>query len=53
MAWKGYDFDVMNELDEKDYIHQRSHHSKSVVITDTGVELSNKLLNKYNISDCK
>lgn len=53
MAWKGYDFDVMNELDAEDYIRQGSHHSKSVAITDAGVELSKELLDKYNISDWK
>lgn len=53
MAWKGYDFDIMNELDAEDYIRQGSHHSKSVAITDAGVELSKELLDKYNISDWK
>lgn len=53
IAWKGYDFDVINELDEKDYIRQGSHRSKSVVITDKGVELSRKLLDKYHIEDWK
>lgn len=24
-AWKGYDFNVLNELDGKDYIRQGSH----------------------------
>lgn len=30
MAWKGYDFDIINELDEEGYIRQGSHRSKSV-----------------------
>jgi hypothetical protein len=53
MAWKGYDFNIMNELDAEDYIRQGSHRSKSVAITDMGVKLSKGLLDKYNISDWK
>jgi hypothetical protein len=53
MAWKGYDFDVINELDEENYIRQGSHRSKSVAITDEGIKLSRELLIKYNISDWK
>jgi hypothetical protein len=53
MAWKGYDFDTINELDEDDYIRQGSHRSKSVAITDKGMELSRELLEKYNIADWK
>lgn len=39
-AWKGYDFDILNELDEADYIRQGSHpsRSKSVYITENGME---------------
>lgn len=53
MAWKGYDFDVIDELDKEDYIRQGSHRSKSVAITDEGMKLSRELLDKYNISDWK
>lgn len=53
MAWKGYDFDVINELDEEGYIRQGSHRSKSVAITSEGIKLSRELLAKYNISDWK
>lgn len=35
-AWKGYDFNVLNELDGKDYIRQGSHRSKSMYITRKG-----------------
>ena len=51
ITWKGYDFNVINELDEEDYIRQGSHRSKSVAITEEGIKLSQSLLNKYNISD--
>jgi hypothetical protein len=53
MAWKGYDFDIINELDKEEYIRQGSHHSKSVAITDEGMKLSRQLLVKYNILDWK
>jgi hypothetical protein len=49
MAWKGYDFDIINKLDDEDYIGQGSHRSKSVVITDKGLEFSRELLDKYHI----
>lgn len=53
MTWKGYDFDIINELDKENYIRQGSHRSKSVVITDEGMKLARELLTKYNILDWK
>lgn len=53
MAWKGYDFDIINELEEEDYIRQGSQRSKYVAITDEGIKLSRELLAKYNILDWK
>ena len=50
-AWKGYSFDIINELDEEDYIRQGSYRSKSVAITEEGIKLARNLLNKYNIKD--
>lgn len=32
-AWKGYDFDVLNQLNVEEYISQGSYRSKSVTIT--------------------
>ena len=52
-AWKGYDFDVINKLDEEELIHQGRYRSKSVYITEKGKEAAKKLLEKYNISDWK
>ena len=54
-AWKGYDFDVLNELDDADYIRQgsRPSRSKSVYITDTGKAWAKELLAKYRIEDWK
>lgn len=53
MAWKGYDFDIINELDDEDFIRQGSHKSKSVVITEKGLEFSRELLDKFCIDDWK
>ena len=53
MAWKGYDFDIINELEEGGYIRQGSHRSKSMAITEDGMKLSRELLAKYNILDWK
>lgn len=52
-AWKGYDFDVLNELDDDDCIRQGSHPSRSkrVYITESGCELAKELLEKYRIKD--
>lgn len=50
-AWKGYDFDTLNELDDENYIHQGSHRSKSVYLTETGKEYARSLLEKYGIDD--
>ena len=52
-AWKGYDFDILNSLDDDDIIRQGNHpsRSKSVYITDSGIALAKKLLNKYGIDD--
>ena len=52
-SWKGYDFDVLNELDTKDYISQGSHpsRSKSVSLTEEGMEFAKELLDKYGIND--
>lgn len=50
-AWKGYNFDVLNKLDEKDYIRQGSHRAKSMYITKEGEVKAKELLEKYNVAD--
>ena len=54
-AWKGYDFDVLNKLDEEDLIRQGSHpaRSKSVHITEDGIKRAKELMEKYGILDWK
>ena len=50
---KGYDFDILNGLDEEDYIRQgeRPSRRKSVYLTETGIDYAKELLEKYGISD--
>lgn len=50
-AWKGFDFDVLNQLSVEEYIIQGSYRSKSVTITGNGIEKAEELLFKYGISD--
>ena len=52
-AWKGYDFDILNSLDDKDYIRQgeRPSRRKSVYLTETGIDYAKELLEKYGIKD--
>lgn len=52
-SWKGYNFRVLNKLEDDDYIRQgnRPSRSKSVYITDIGIEQAKELLNKYGIED--
>jgi len=45
-SWKGYPFDILNELTDKDFI-RGSYRSKSVYITDTGVKAAERLVEKY------
>ena len=45
-AWKGFDWDVLNRLHEKEYIHDPKNKNKSVVFTEEGFELSKKLFQK-------
>ncbi|MBE6517535.1 MAG: transposase [Thermoplasmata archaeon] len=52
-SWKGYDFDVLNELGEEELIFQGRNPSrtKSVSITEAGVEYAKAVLKKYGIPD--
>lgn len=52
-AWKGYNFDALNELDEEKYINQGDHPSrtKKVFLTEDGKKYAKELLTKYGIND--
>lgn len=47
-SWKGYDFDVLNELAEEELIND-GRRSKSVSFNDIGIEKALELLKKYDI----
>ena len=44
-CWKGYDFDIINDLTDKGYLYYSR--GKSVSITKEGEELAQKLMDKY------
>lgn len=45
-AWKGYDFDIINSLDEKELIIQGKYKNKSVLITEEGMKKAEEILKK-------
>ena len=47
-SWKGYDFDILNELTDEGAISD-SKRSKSVVIYEDGVNMARSLLTKYGL----
>ena len=49
-SWKGYDFDILNMLEEEGLIYG-SHKAKSVAIDESGVERAKALLREYGITD--
>ena len=48
-SWKGYDFDILNELADEGLISD-SKRSKSVYLFGDGVEKANTLLKKYGLN---
>lgn len=48
-SWRGYDFNVLDSLLEKDYI-SFSYGSKSVLLRDKGTEKAKELVKKYEIN---
>lgn len=47
-SWKGYDFDILNEIADEDLI-RGGHRSKSVIMTDAGIKRAKELLEQYGI----
>ncbi|MBW8351737.1 transposase [Bacillus sp. IITD106] len=45
-SWKGYPFEVLNELTDEDLI-RGSIKSKSVYLTETGIKEAKELMEKY------
>lgn len=50
-AWKGYDWNVLDDLDEADFIGKGSPKSKSVYLTEAGLNYAKQILAKYDIED--
>lgn len=50
MSWKGYDFDTLNELEEKELLYQPGK-SKCVYLSEAGKEEARRLLAEYNLAD--
>lgn len=49
-SWKGYDFSILDELTDEDLICG-GHRSKSVILTDEGMNKAKELLTKYQIEE--
>ncbi|MDQ0214520.1 hypothetical protein J2S13_000916 [Oikeobacillus pervagus] len=45
-SWKGYPFDILNELTDEDLL-RGSTRSKSVYLTEDGIKKAEKLMKKY------
>ncbi len=48
ICWKGYDFDILNELTDEGLVNARGR-SKSATFTDGGVAKALELLKQYGI----
>ena len=46
-CWKGYDFDIINELIDKGYLFPSKYKNKSVILTKDGEKLAEELMDKY------
>lgn len=46
-CWKGYSFDVINELTAKGYLFSSKYKNKSVTLTNDGEKLAKELIKKY------
>ena len=46
-TWKGYDWDILNRFYEKGFIGDPVGKAKSVILTEEGAKLSEKLFEEY------
>ena len=46
-SWKGHDWDVMNRLHQKGWIHDPVGKAKSVVLTEEGIRQAEALFEKH------
>lgn len=49
-SWKGYPFDALNQLTDQDYV-RGNENSKSVCLTEAGIEEAKKLMEKYFVGE--
>ena len=47
-SWKGYDFDILNKLNEEEYIYQENK-KKYFIWEEKGINEAKKLIKKYKI----
>lgn len=50
-SWKGYDFDILNALENENLIGGSTHKAKSTYLTEDGVKKAKELMEKYNIKE--
>lgn len=50
-AWKGYDFDTLNALEDEHLIGGSTHKAKSTYLTEEGLKKAKELMKKYNIKE--
>lgn len=50
-AWKGYDFSILDELDERELIFQGRNptRTKGVTLSDEGIAYAESILEKYGL----
>lgn len=46
-SWKGYSFEIINELTNKGYLFPTKYKNKSVTLTKEGEKLAELLMKKY------
>jgi hypothetical protein len=46
-AWKSFDWDAMDRLHKKGFINDPKSKAKSVIVTEEGLEVAEKLFKKY------
>ena len=47
-SWKGYDFDILNKLNEEEYIYQENK-KKYFIWEEKGIDEAKRLIKKYKI----
>ena len=49
-AWKGYDFDVLNKLEEEEFVFGK-HRNKSLCISKEGIDKAKEIMKRLGIDD--